>query len=108
MRNLALVLPSLQPSVYRNLQKHSVYVIKSDGARGIDFSAEDGIDLMVMAPSPNIRAYQQLLGRVGRYNQPCFRAILKGASMVDEDAERKLNGEIARRTDVIRARALRS
>ena len=106
LRGLAVVIPSLHnPECFRNLQKKHVYLLNSDGARGIDFSAEDGIDLFVMVSSPNLRAYQQLLGRVGRYNQPCSRAMAHSVRMIDVKSEQNLNGEVARRTDVIKARA---
>ena len=54
--------------VYRDLHENFLYIVKQDHARGIDFSSVGGIDLLMMAPSPNNRAFQQLLGRVGRYN----------------------------------------
>lgn len=47
-------------------------------ARGVDYRAADGIKglaLLVMSSSQSERAYIQLLGRVGRYREPCLRFV---------------------------------
>ena len=72
--------------------------------RGIDYrlketqalDGKDGIDLLVACPFSNERAYQQGLARVGRYNEPCTRFILKGVPKVDEQQVRRLEAELAR------------
>ena len=46
--------------------------------RGIDYRAAagtTGIALFVMSASKSKRAYEQLLGRVGRYREPCLRYV---------------------------------
>ena len=63
---------------YRSLQAKPVHLIKFEHARGLDFNAEHGISLLIAAPLPHERALQQLMGRVGRYGQPCTRFILAG------------------------------
>ena len=47
-------------------------------ARGIDYRAAPrtrGIALLVMSACKSERAYVQLLGRVGRYREPCLRYV---------------------------------
>ena len=55
--------------------------------RGIDYRVAPGtkgISLLVMSPSANQRAYVQLLGRCGRYNEACLRSVWNQlASVVD-------------------------
>ena len=44
--------------------------------RGVDYHTpnyEVGIDLLIARDFPSTRAYEQGLGRVGRYNEPCTR-----------------------------------
>ena len=55
--DFAVVVPPFAASVYRDLKKDQIYIIKAVDARGLDFSASDGIDLLVMASSPSHRAY---------------------------------------------------
>ena len=46
--------------------------------RGIDYRAAEGtrgIALFVMSACDSERAYVQLLGRVGRYKEPCLRYV---------------------------------
>ena len=46
--------------------------------RGVDYRAATGtlgIALLVMSSSQSERAYVQLLGRVGRYKEPCLRFV---------------------------------
>ena len=96
---------AIRMEVYRDLRKNHLYVIKQDAARGIDFSSASGIDLLVMAPSPNNRAFQQLLGRVSRYKQPCFQAIVPNISVIDWVSDGKLSGDPIKKTDALRALA---
>ena len=56
----------------------TLLVTKEELTRGVDYRAAKGtpgIALLVMSASPNQRAYLQLLGRVGRYREPCKRFI---------------------------------
>ena len=56
----------------------TLLVTKEELTRGVDYRAAKGtpgIALLVMSASPNERAYLQLLGRVGRYREPCKRFI---------------------------------
>ena len=53
-------------------------ITEPEFARGIDYrvdvnSETEGIALLVMSKSANLRAYIQLLGRVGRYQEECKR-----------------------------------
>ena len=52
-------------------------------ARGVDYRAAEGtegIALLVISACDNDRAYVQLLGRVGRYREPCLRYVWSGLS----------------------------
>ena len=54
-------------------------------ARGVDYRAAEGtigIALLVMSACVSERAYVQLLGRVGRYKDPCLRFVLSGLEQV--------------------------
>ena len=56
-------------------------ITKPDLARGVDYRAAErthGIALLVMSASKSKRAYEQLLGRVGRYREPCLRYVWDG------------------------------
>ena len=53
-------------------------ITEAELARGIDYrvapnSETEGISLFVMSKAANLRAYVQLLGRVGRYKEECKR-----------------------------------
>ena len=46
-----------------------------DAMRGVDYKSKDGIILYIARQFPNTRAYNQALGRVGRYIEPCERYL---------------------------------
>ena len=55
-----------------------VLISDPDFARGIDYRASEGtrgLALLVMSACKSERAYVQLLGRVGRYKEPCERFV---------------------------------
>lgn len=57
---------------------HVILLTDPTLARGIDFRAHErtrGIALFVMSACHSSRAYLQLLGRVGRYREPCERFV---------------------------------
>lgn len=66
----------------KQLTKDDVLLItENELTRGVDYrAAKDvkGISLLVMSESCNMRAYIQLLGRVGRFNEPCKRFLWFG------------------------------
>lgn len=62
----------------KKLTKEDIVLItEPELARGIDYRVTgadcEGIALLVMSKSSNLRAYVQLLGRVGRYKENCKR-----------------------------------
>ena len=63
----------------RGLESSDILLITDpELARGLDYRCADGtkgISLLVMSQSPSVRAYTQLLGRVGRYHEPCLRFL---------------------------------
>ena len=69
-------------------------------ARGIDYRAAEGtrgIALFVMSACESERAYVQLLGRVGRYREPCLRYVWDQlSSEVDLRKQAKMLGELRR------------
>ena len=83
----------------------TLLLTKEELTRGVDYRAAPGttgIALLVMSASPNERAYLQLLGRVGRYREPCKRFIWDQlAAPVDLDQQiallARLRGPIAER-----------
>ena len=92
--------PSFKDGDYRNLQADPVHLIKFEHTRGLDFNAEHGISLLIAAPLAHERALQQLMGRVGRYGQPCTRHIL--ADLPNGCLNKKLldlHGSIVKRYD---------
>ena len=53
-------------------------ITKPDLTRGVDYRAAKGtrgIALLVMSEAQSERAYVQLLGRVGRNQEPCLRFV---------------------------------
>ena len=69
-------------------------------ARGVDYRAAAGtagIALLVMHTCPSERDYVQLLGRVGRYKEPCKRFVLSGLEQtIDVIAEAQLISRLRR------------
>ena len=63
----------------KQLSQDDVFVIQDpELTRGIDYRAAEGtrgIALLVMSSAKSERAYIQLLGRVGRYQEPCLRFV---------------------------------
>ena len=63
----------------KKLSQDDFFVISDpELARGIDYGAAKGtggIALFVMSSAKSERAYVQLLGRVGRYQEPCLRFV---------------------------------
>lgn len=73
----------------KQLTKQDVLLISDPKlARGVDYRAAEGttgIALLVMSECESERAYVQLLGRVGRYKEPCLRFVWSGlASVVNQ------------------------
>ena len=70
-------------------------------ARGVDYRAAEGthgIALFVMSACDSDRAYVQLLGRVGRYREPCLRYVWDGLrSEVDSLKQATMLGNLRRR-----------
>ena len=64
--------------------------------RGFDYRSADGkgIALMMCLGFDTRRGYIQALGRVGRFNDPCKRFILKGSPMVDEAKQNELDSAL--------------
>ena len=67
-----------------------VVICDEENMRGVDYQTKDpnGISLLIMAPFSSHRAYEQALGRVGRYGAACRRYVissLKGR-LVDSSA----------------------
>ena len=65
-----------------------VLITEPELARGIDYrvqtsSGTEGIALFVMSSAANLRAYVQLLGRVGRYSEECKRFKLDNLDPFD-------------------------
>ena len=59
-------------------QNDVLLVTDTELSRGIDYRAAEGtigIALLVMSSTQSQRAYVQLLGRVGRYREPCKRFV---------------------------------
>ena len=91
----------------RDMHGYCLIVTDESLMRGVDYrlkeevlhDATDGIDLLVACSFSNSRAYKQGQARVGRYNEPCTRYILKGVSKVDEQQVKELKAELARRMD---------
>ena len=77
---------------FRHLGPYDCLIVTdSDLMRGIDYSgAPYGIKLLISRDFPHHRAFEQGLGRVGRYGQPCKRCILPGLSAVNEEQELSL------------------
>ena len=59
-----------------------------DIAKGVLPGPNDGIDLLICKKFSGIRAYQQALGRVGRYSEPCGRYIL---AQIDDPIDQEKN-----------------
>ena len=74
---LKVVDSPLQPKQYRDLQPNVVYMLKREQIRGTDFQAKGGISLLIASPVEHDRELQQVLGRVGRYREPCKRFYAK-------------------------------
>ena len=69
--------------------------------RGVDYKTQDGlgIDLLIARNFPSTSAYQQGLGRVGRYGEPCERFRWTGLTdgmMVDKKEELNIISKIAK------------
>ena len=83
----------------------TLLVTKAELTRGVDYRAASGtrgIALLVMSASPNERAYLQLLGRVGRYREPCKRFIWDElAAPVDLDQQIALNPKTPKPHDAL-------
>ena len=88
----------------RNLdENHCLLVTSLELMRGVDYHAPGGvgIDLLVATDFPSTRAYQQGLGRVGRYGEPCSRFKWEGliSNLVNELQEIELRGRIGNKVD---------
>ena len=58
----------------RNLTGKDVIIVTSEvRMRGYDYRCKTGINLFLDESLSNERAFQQALGRVGRYNEPAAR-----------------------------------
>ena len=86
----------------RSIEGKCLIVTKEELMRGIDYRlkgtigrAADGIDLLIMRNFSSLRAVEQGLSRVGRYNEPCARYKLSKVELVDKRAEAELNMKIS-------------
>ena len=85
--NLKVIQDCKDLSIIRAMSGYCIIVTNEELMRGVDYRLKetqllqdedyDGIDLLIACPFSNSRAYQQGLARVGRYNEPCTRYILK-------------------------------
>ena len=79
----------------KQLSKDDIFAITDPKlARGVDYRAAEGttgIALLVMSACESERAYIQLLGRVGRYKDPCRRFVWSNLSyVIDQKAQARL------------------
>ena len=79
----------------KQLSKDDIFAITDPNlARGVDYRAAEGtigIALLVMSACESERAYVQLLGRVGRYKDPCRRFVWSNLSyVIDQKAQARL------------------
>ena len=52
--------------------------------RGFDYRApKNGIELLIAANFPNLRAYEEVLGCAGRNDDRCQRFVLHGLNPID-------------------------
>ena len=85
------------------LGKDDVFLITDhELIRGIDYRSAPGtkgISLLVMSSVGNQRAYLQLLGRVGRFKEPCQRFVWNELSeVVDSYEEAKMWARLRNKT----------
>ena len=64
--------------IIRAVGTRCLIVSKEKYMRGVDYRSIYGIDLMIAKQLSNKRAYEQALGRVGRYGEPCSRYMVEG------------------------------
>ena len=64
--------------IIRAVGTQCLIVSKEEYMRGVDYRSSYGIDLMLAKQLSNKRAYEQALGRVGRYGEPCSRYMVSG------------------------------
>ena len=78
--------------------KYRVKLISKDyGDRGLDYRSIEnllGICLIVLSPCMSEREWLQLLNRVGRYDEQCFRIVNSKIEKVDEAAYMKFVGKV--------------
>lgn len=67
---------------------------QADSMRGVDYRSTDGISLLIAKPLQSKRAYEQALGRVGRYDEKCKRYLLDRVNKYDEMQELQIIGRI--------------
>ena len=63
--------------------------------RGLDYRAKQhDIKLIIARDFPNLRAFIQALGRVGRYDEDCERYLVPGLTPVNKEEELALAGRL--------------
>ena len=88
----------------RALTKRQLLIISDlELVRGVDYRSGDGlgIDLLIAHSLPTTRELKQLLGRVGRYGEPCSRYHVNSLSketLVNDEDETQMLGNIRRNT----------
>lgn len=55
--------------------------------RGFDYRCKSGIDLLICRPFDHDRAYEQGIGRVGRYDEPSKLFIVPGICQIDAEKQ---------------------
>ena len=88
----------------RALKKQQLFIITDLSlVRGVDYRSADGlgIDLLIAHSLPTTRELKQLLGRIGRYGEPCSRYHVNSLSketLVNKQDESQMLGNIRRNT----------
>ena len=94
-KGLTVVSNTDDMDIIRAIGNRCLIVSEVDYMRGVDYRSNNGIDLMIAKQLPNKRAYEQALGRVGRYGEPCSRHILEGlGNGWNENSQMELEGKI--------------
>ena len=77
-KNINVVSNTDDINIIRAVGTRCLIVSKEEYMRGVDYRSTYGIDLMIAKQLSNKRAYEQALGRVGRYGEPCSRYMIEG------------------------------
>ena len=77
-KGLKVITNTEDMNIIRAVGTRCLIVSKEEYMRGVDYRSTYGIDLMIAKQLSNKRAYEQALGRVGRYGEPCSRYMDEG------------------------------